>query len=190
MNNNSIKKADNLKSFRADKMRYQKNNFSYFLILLGLVISIVAMFLIVNKIHFTEKLDNKFAFSLYILTAVEILIGIISMLLTFLCAEKVKSYSPFWSTKAVFVLPVINFVRIFLVPLNVFMIYKRLTLSVVDGGTTTVVKPFTAVTFLLPVLLYLGTCAIYIVAGVVASRKTKQLLIHINELKEAGKNYV
>ncbi|MDY0075399.1 MAG: hypothetical protein RBR75_05965, partial [Acholeplasmataceae bacterium] len=74
-------------NIKADKMHYQTNKLGYALILLGLAFSVVALFRIITP---TQIIPNH-------LIALEIVINIILLLLTFLTAERCKIYQKNWA---------------------------------------------------------------------------------------------
>jgi hypothetical protein len=90
---------------KADKMRYQNNKSAYSLILLGLAISIVALFSIITPPTIVPNLG----------IAIEILINIVLLLVTFLAAERCKTYSRQWAITS-FVIAGIHVLRIFYMP--------------------------------------------------------------------------
>jgi hypothetical protein len=104
---------------KVDKMRYQTNKIASSLVFLSLVLSIVALFTLITYDNF--GLDGPL---IRIIPdhriGIEIGIGIVCMLSTFLAAEKLKYYDRTWSFIGVFVLAGINIARIFHLPLYTF----------------------------------------------------------------------
>ncbi len=104
---------------KVDKMRYQSNKLASSLVFLSLVFSVVALFTLITYDNFGAGgtlvriiPDHR--------VGIEIGIGIVCMLATFLAAEKVKYYDRTWSFVGVFVLAGINLIRIFHLPLYAF----------------------------------------------------------------------
>ncbi|MFA5525863.1 MAG: hypothetical protein WC992_03470 [Acholeplasmataceae bacterium] len=104
-------------NIKADKMRYQTNKLGYALILLGLAFSVVALFRIITP---TQIIPNH-------LIALEIVINIILLLLTFLTAERCKIYQKNWAIVSL-VIASIHLLRILFVPRNLLS-KGQLTLS-------------------------------------------------------------
>jgi hypothetical protein len=104
---------------KVDKMRYQTNKIASSLVFLSLVLSIVALFTLITYDNF--GIDGPL---IRIIPdhriGIEIGIGIVCMLSTFLAAEKLKYYDRTWSFIGVFVLSGINIARIFHLPLYTF----------------------------------------------------------------------
>ncbi len=90
---------------KADKMRYQLNKASYGLILLGLSISVIAMFRIITPVTVRPNYE----------IAIEIMINIVLLLVTFLAAERCKFYSKHWAFASI-AIGLIHLARIFYVP--------------------------------------------------------------------------
>ena len=89
-------------NIKADKMRYQTNSSAYSLILLGLALSVAALFAIITP----STIIPDFS------TAIEILINIVLMLVTFLAAERCKFYERKWAI-IVNVIAAVHILRIF-----------------------------------------------------------------------------
>lgn len=143
-------------NIKADKMRYQPNKSAYFLILLGLAFSIVALFSIITP---TTVVPN---FS----TAVEIMINIILMLVTFLAAERCKVYSKQWAITTI-VIAGIHILRIFWIP----------TKLVAKGELT-------SWQFILIAFYLLVTAALLIFGSLITIRKHHILMKHLKEIGE------
>lgn len=92
---------------KADKMRYQLNKSGYGFILLGLSVSVVAMFRIITPV--TVRPNHEIA--------IEILINIVLLLVTFLAAERCKFYSKNWAYGSM-AIGLIHLIRIIYVPKN------------------------------------------------------------------------
>ena len=95
---------------KIDKMRYQVNGLGQGLTFLSLLCSIVALFVLITYDNYgaagsSQRVIPDFR------VAIEIGIGILTLLGTFLCAEKVKYYDAKWTYVGVFVLATINFIR-------------------------------------------------------------------------------
>ncbi|MDR2867588.1 MAG: hypothetical protein LBV55_02900 [Acholeplasmatales bacterium] len=159
------------KELQIDKVRYQKNNFPNFLILVGLVLSIIAMFMSINHVLFTE-INSKSTkdFVLFILVAVEIVIGIVSMLVTFLCSEKVKLFIPIWCRLVTFILAAVNILRIFILPFYYIVNHNGLNF------------------YLAPIILWIVGAVFYVIAGIYSTNKVNKLLNHMKKIKREAKN--
>jgi hypothetical protein len=96
-------------NIKADKMRYQTNKTGYGLILLGLVFSVVSLFMLITPSTIVPNFG----------TAIEILVNIVLMLVTFLAAERCKFYSKNWATVSIFIAG-IHFVRALITPISLF----------------------------------------------------------------------
>lgn len=94
-------------NIKADKMRYQVNKAGYRLILLGLSVSVVAMFRIITPVTVRPNAE----------IAIEILINIVLLLVTFLAAERCKFYSKNWAFGSI-AIGLVHLARIFYVPKN------------------------------------------------------------------------
>jgi hypothetical protein len=92
-------------NIKADKMRYQLNKAGYSFILLGLSVSVVAMFRIITPVSVRPNHE----------IAIEILINIVLLLVTFLAAERCKFYSKNWAFGSV-AIGFIHLLRISYVP--------------------------------------------------------------------------
>ncbi|MDR2822401.1 MAG: hypothetical protein LBV58_02480 [Acholeplasmatales bacterium] len=115
--NERIEKV-NLQEVKADKLKYQFNSFSYWLVLLSLVLTIISLFSMINNDDFIIS-DVTISVIPDPLIGIEIAIGIVLMLVTFLTAEKIKAYN-LKLTYFTFVLAGINIIRIFNVPLTFY----------------------------------------------------------------------
>ena len=153
-----------IKNIKADKMRYQKNTSAYGLVLLSLVTGMIGLFTLINYDQFlTVGTNMRVVPNLRV--GIEILIGIIVMLMTFLGAEKVKLYDPKWSFYGIFVLAGINVFRIFNLP-----IYAK-NQGWIPTSTMVAVMVYYAI-----------SAGLLIFAGVISARKVIILKHHMKEL--------
>lgn len=141
---------------KADKMRYQPNKSGYALILLGLTLSIVALFAIITP----PTIRPNFRI------AMEIMINIFLMLLTFLAAERCKVYSRDWAIVSI-VFAGIHVLRIFWVP--TFLLSR----GQITGGQ-----------FSLIVFYLLATAASLVFGALITLRKHQILHKHLREMGE------
>ncbi|MDO9630088.1 MAG: hypothetical protein Q7I99_09340 [Acholeplasmataceae bacterium] len=141
---------------KADKMRYQTNKTGYSLILLGLAISIVALFSIITP----PAIIPNFGI------AVEILINIVLLLVTFLAAERCKTYSRGWALTS-FVIAAIHVLRIFYMP----------TILVAKGQLT-------GFQFMMIVIYLLSAATCIVFGALITLRKHAILMKHLRELGE------
>jgi len=139
---------------KADKMRYQTNKLAYFLVLLGLAISILALFSMITPRTIVPD------FSI----AVEILINIVLMLLTFLAAERCKYYSLNWAI-TLFVIAGIHILRIFYVPT------KLVVASMLTGGQYALIVGYLVV-----------SAALLVMAGIITVQRHHVLAKHLKEI--------
>lgn len=101
--------------FHAQRMRYQPNTLSYAIVMLSIILSLIAMFTLINFDSFLPDLGaQRVAPDLRI--GMEILIAIVSLLVSFLAAEKLKYYDPIWSFGVVYALAALQFWRMSSLP--------------------------------------------------------------------------
>ena len=143
-------------NIKADKMRYQPNKGAYYLILLGLLISIVALFSMITPSTIVPNFN----------TVLEIMINIIIMLITFLAAERCKVYSRNWAL-VVIVIAGIHVLRIFWVP----------TQLVAKGEIS-------RWQFTLIAIYLLATAASLIIGALITIKKNQILMKHLKEIGE------
>ncbi len=143
-------------NIKADKMRYQTNSRAFGLILLGLAFSVAALFSIITPSTVVPDFT----------TAIEILINIILMLVTFLAAERCKFYDRKWAI-IVMVIAVIHVLRIFYVP-------TRLVAN----------NMITPTQFSLIVFMLLTSAALLILGGMITLKKHHMLHTHLKEMGE------
>ncbi|HAQ57355.1 MAG TPA: hypothetical protein DCR44_08235 [Acholeplasmatales bacterium] len=98
-------------NIKADKLRYQANSLAYSFCLLGLALGVTGLFTLITYDAFgagdaPTRVVPDFRIGL------EIAVSIVMMLLTFLAAEKAKSYDPLWSTFGLFLLASVTLLRI------------------------------------------------------------------------------
>lgn len=157
----------NIINIKIDKMRYQKNASSYFYVIISLVLSIIALFTLINYDTFSITTDSRVVPDFRV--GLEIVVGIITMMTTFLAAEKVKLYDPFWSRNGLFILAGINVLRTFSLPLYSF-----------DKGWIPTSLMTTSM------VLFAASACLLVIAGMVASHKVSQLKHHLKELRTHG----
>jgi hypothetical protein len=143
-------------NIKADKMRYQTNSSAYGLILLGLCFSVAALFAIITPSTVIPDLS----------TAIEILINIVLMLVTFLAAERCKFYERKWAI-IVNVIAAVHVLRIFYAP----------TKLLAKGQIT-------FFHFTMIVVLLLSSALLLIAGGMITLKKSHVLHSHLKELGE------
>jgi hypothetical protein len=160
------------RTLRIDKMRYQTNRSAYSLVLLSLVVSIIALFTLINYDDFGQgSAPTRVVPDLRI--GLEIALGIIMMLVTFLGAEKVKFYDPLWSKIGLFVLAGINIFRMVNIPLYAFS------------------KNWISATTKVVTMLEFGAAAgLLIAAGVISFWKVVRLHHHLKAMEPYGNDAV
>jgi hypothetical protein len=150
---------------KIEKLKYQTNASASLLTFLSLACSVIALFMLINYDNFGTGGSSIRTIPDHRI-GIEIAIGIVTMLLTFLAAEKVKVYDRVWSFFGLFVLAVINIARIYHLPVYTFGL----------GWIPASVYQTT-------VILFAVAAALLIVAGVLST--TKVLLL--DRLAKGGK---
>ena len=145
-----------VKNIRIDKMRYQKNNLSYRLVLLGMALSVYTLFATITP----KAVVPTFS------TAVEILINIVLLLMTFLAAEKCRAYDKKWGIY-LFVISGVHLLRVFYEPLKLYKLGQ-----------------LTSAQYTWIVDIIIATIALYVVAGVITIQKHNALKAHLKEIGE------
>lgn len=153
---------------KADKMRYQKNTTAYGLILISIITSLIALFASITYDNFSSTGESQRIIP-DIRIGLEIALGIVLMLGTFLAAERVKLYDSFWSMYGIFILAGINFLRIFNIPIYAFS----------NGWIPSSTQVWIIFNFGITVILLL-------IAGLIAMRKVIILKEHMKELNAHG----
>ncbi len=143
-------------NIKADKMRYQTNSKGFGLILLGLAISVAALFAIITPSTVVPDFT----------TALEILINIVLLLVTFLAAERCKFYDQKWA-KIVIIIAVVHVLRIFYVPSRLYA-----------NGQITLVH------FLMVAALLLVSALFLVSGGLITMKKSQILHDHLKEMGE------
>lgn len=143
-------------NYNADKMRYQINRYAYMFILLGMALSVVALFRIITP----PTVIPDFGI------AIEILINIILLLVTFLTAERCKAYQKTWGIVS-FVIAGIHVFRIFFVPTEL------LSKGQITGFQFTMI-----------VIFLLASAAFITTGGVITLIKHSILAKHLKEIGE------
>ncbi|MDI6452492.1 hypothetical protein [Peloplasma aerotolerans] len=159
-------------NIKADKMRYQKNTSAYGLVLLSIATSLIALFTMINFDTFGSG-EGTMRVIPNLRVGVEIALGIVLMLSTFMAAEKVKYYDPTWSFFGLFILAGINFLRIFNLPIYA---HER-------GWIPTK-------TMQLVMLEFAVTAGLLVVAGIISLRKVIILHKHLKEIDAYGNDAV
>ena len=132
------------------------NNLAYMFILLGMAISVVALFRIITPKTIIPDFD----------IAIEILINIVLLLLTFLTAERCKYYQKKWGIVS-FVIAGVHVLRILYVPKSL------LALGQITSGQ-----------FAIIVLLLIVSAASLVFGGVLTIIRSNILTNHLKEIGE------
>lgn len=159
----------NITDLRIDKMRYQKNGSSNLLVLISLILSIIALFTLINYDTFSITADERVVPDFRV--GLEVVIGIIMMMTTFLAAEKVKFYDSFWSRIGLFILAGINVFRAYSLPL-----YAR-DKDWIPASVTT-----------MTISLFIASALFLIAAGLIARHKVHLLNTYMKEVLAHGNN--
>lgn len=158
-----------IKNIKTDKMRYQYNTLSYAMILLSAITGLVALFTLINYDAFDAENATRVVPDLRV--ALEIGIGIVVLLSTFLAAEKVKYYQREWSYYGLVILALVNFFRIFNLPFYAF-----------EKGWI----PQT--TMLAAIIEFALTTGLLMIASVISIIKVYRITNHLKELNKNGNN--
>ena len=145
-----------INNIRVDKMRYQQNKLAYWFVLLAMVNQIGSLFTTIIPRSITPTFS----------TAMEILINITLLLLSFLAAEKVKAYSIKWAY-GLFVIAFAHLLRIFYEPLKLFRLGQ-----------------ITAGHYFIIIDLIVGSIILLVIAAVITMKKHRKLMSHLKELGE------
>ncbi|MCU0105026.1 hypothetical protein N7603_05090 [Acholeplasma vituli] len=144
------------KTNRIDKMRYQLNKSAYWLVLLSMVFQTISLFMTITPRSVIPTMS----------TAVEILINILLLLVTFLAAEKVKAYSNRY-VYGLFGISAVHLFRVFNEPL------KLLKLKQISS------VQYTQITILIGL-----TILFMVYAALITLRKYHELKTHLKEIGE------
>ncbi len=161
-----------MKNIKADKLRYQTNSSAYALVMLSVAFSVVALFTLITYDAYGE-LELPYRVIPDFRIGLEIVLGIIMMLATFLAAEKIKYYSKSWAFYGLFILAGINLARIFNIPLYAFN----------NEWIPQTIKVRAIIELAASALLLVG-------AAVITIRKILILNKHLKELEENGETTV
>lgn len=141
---------------KVDKMRYQLNKSAYWLVLSGMVLQTISLFMIITPRTVKPSMD----------TAIEILVNILLLLVTFLAAEKVKAYDHRYAY-GLFAIGAIHLLRAFDEPLRLLRI-----------------EQITSTQYVIITTLIVLTFVTMVVAGLVTWRKYQTLKSHLKEIGE------
>lgn len=151
---------------KVEKMRYRKNGIGYGLTLLSLGFFLYALFMTITYDTYLAANDRpRIIPNEHI--AVDIVLSIGLILMTFLAAEKVKIYEKKWSI-GLFVISGINFLRIFYIPLR----------SLQNGSLP---GQYFTLQILIPLIIAIG---LTLTAGVISLNKTIKLNAFLKEIGE------
>lgn len=87
---------EDMMDLEVDKLKYQKNKPAYILTLFSMIWSVIGLFKTIN-FHSYSGLEGEMKVIPDIMLALEILLSIIVILVTFLTAENIKFYKLKWS---------------------------------------------------------------------------------------------
>ena len=152
-------------------MRYTKNSGSFWLCMLAIATDVLYF-----TAAFSPSMEGV-TFSAGFVVAIDVILNILFMLFSFLCAEKLKAYQIEWSYIALG-MGLFQIVRIFIVPF--------LTYEVIAQGQTTVVQ-FMSVELRIQCIIWLALSSVSLLgAAYIGYVKSKQLRAYLNEI-EGGK---
>ena len=152
-------------------MRYTKNSISFWLCMLAIITDVL---------YFTNAFSpvmEGVPFTVGFIVAIDVILNILFMLFTFLCAEKLKTYQIQWSYFA-FAMGIIQIARIFIVP---FLSYE-----IIQKGETIVTAFMDTPTKIQCIIWLALSSASLIGAAYFGFVKSKQLKAYLNEI-EGGK---
>ena len=183
--NIDIKKHKEVMDMSVDKMRYQPNKSSYLLALLSVVFILIAGFISITFVEYGTGDYNVALVIPDIWTALDILLIIFVFLITFLCAEKMKSYKLGYAI-GMMAIAVLNLARIFYLPLMNHITYLNSVTEWNELGNPPgfVFEGLATGSFWLVIISLVIGIALQAAAGVIAYQKTKKLHKHIRELGE------
>jgi len=157
-----------IKNIKADKMRYQHNSIGYTLVMLALAFGLIALFTSINYDEFSTE-GNNIRVVPNLRVGLEIALGIILLLVTFMSAEKIKFYDRFWSLYGLFALAIVNLLRIFNIPLYDFN------------------QGWIPVNTLIIIVIEYGLSIVgFILAGIISTKKYHMLTEHLKEIESHG----
>ncbi len=160
-----------MKKTNPEILRYTKNSLSFWLCMLAIVADVL---------YFTKAFSpvmGNVSFDVGFVIAIDVILNILFMLFTFLCAEKLKAYQLEWSYVALG-MGIAQIIRIFVVP---FLKYE----AVVNGET--VMKLFVSGADQIQCIIWLALSALSLIgAAYIGYVKSKQLRAYLKEI-EGGK---
>lgn len=160
-----------MKKTNPEILRYTKNSASFWLCMLA----IVADVLYFTK-AFSIKMDGV-TVAVGFVIAIDVILNILFMLFTFLCAEKLKAYQLKWSYVS-FLMGIAQVARIFIVP---FLKYE----TEVNGET--VFKLFVSGADQIQCIVWLIVSALALIgAAIIGYIKSKKLKAYLHKI-EGGK---
>lgn len=157
-----------MENIKADKLRYQTNSSAYLLVMLSVVFSIISLFILITYDSYGAY-DTPFFVKPDFRIGLEIVLGIVMMLMTFLAAEKVKYYSKPWGFYGLFLIAGVNVFRIFNIP---FYAYDNLWIP--------------KDTMIISIIGFVLSVICLVIAGIITTRKIIILTHHLKELEEYG----
>lgn len=163
-----------------EKLRYQPNKKSQLLVMIGMILMLVALFLVINVFKYTNLEKEERLIKPTIGLGIEILIAIFVLLLSFLLGEKFKTYEEKWLYVGV-ALTAYPIVKIFIYPIK---IYKRFNV-IINAGYEIKYVPSR---WLITVIALLVTSSIfYLMATITSYIKINQLKQYYKELESSGR---
>lgn len=155
------------KNIKVEKMRYQNNSIAYGLVMLSALTGIIALFTLINYDEFDAENALRVVPDLRI--ALEIGLGIVVLLSTFLAAEKVKYYQRNWAFFGLPILAVVNFLRIFNVP------FYALEKGWIPGNI-----------MMASIFEFAITVVLLVIAAVISIIKVQKITHYLKELNKNG----
>lgn len=156
---------------KVEIMRYTKNSSSFWLCMLAIVADVL---------YFTAAFSpimGSVSVKVGYLVAIDVILNILFMLFTFLCAEKLKVYDRVWPFIA-FAFGVAQIIRIFILP--------ALTYTSIVGGEEVINQFITGGTKVQCIVSLIVSAAALFGAGFIGYVKSNQLHAYLKEI-EGGK---
>lgn len=149
-----------------EKLHYQKNNFSYWFCLLGIVFDVLYMVGVIEPSQIISDIN----------IGLDVIINILFLLFVFLGSEKLKNYDRNWGYYVIGI-ALLQIVRIFYIPTLFFFTEE------VEGTIGIAAHSLTLNEYTLAIVYLVSSCVCLIVAAVVSLIKTSHLTKYYEEKK-------
>ncbi|MGI6781227.1 MAG: hypothetical protein ACOX56_00070 [Acholeplasmataceae bacterium] len=159
---------------RYEKLRYQPNRVSQWLIMGGMIFMVIALFSVINVYRYTT-LTTAGIILPNIWVGIEILVAIFVMLISFLLGEKYKTYDKSWHWVG-FALTAYSLIKIFIFPI---ILYNKFLDMIADGE---IIKYKPKQWLALVIICLVVSAALYLAGTLLSIKKTGQLGKYYEEL--------